>query len=65
MCTRRCLYALGILAVILASGCQSAPPAEKAAAPPDPAPINALRDRFMTVFNSGDAATLEIGRAHV
>ncbi len=37
--------------------CQPAPaPESKAATPPDPAPINAIRDHYMSMYNSGDVS---------
>jgi uncharacterized protein (TIGR02246 family) len=38
-------------------GCQPASaPEQKAATPSDPAPINAVRDRYMSMYNSGDVS---------
>jgi uncharacterized protein (TIGR02246 family) len=39
--------------------CQPASPPEQAAAtPPDPAPINALRDQYASMYNSGDVSAI-------
>jgi uncharacterized protein (TIGR02246 family) len=56
----RCAYlrVFAVLSVVLAAACQQAPPEQKAAAPADPAPINALRDQFTAAYNSADAAAL-------
>jgi uncharacterized protein (TIGR02246 family) len=42
----------------IACGTTTTPTEPTATAPPDPAPINDLRTRFQTAFNSGDAATI-------
>lgn len=52
---RHALCLGGLLAVSL--GCQPAAE-QQAAAPPDPAPINALRDNFASMYNSGDVTRL-------
>jgi uncharacterized protein (TIGR02246 family) len=37
--------------------CQPASaPEQKASAPPDPAPVNAVRDQYMSMYNSGDVS---------
>jgi uncharacterized protein (TIGR02246 family) len=52
------LWAVGALAMGFIA-CQPAPPPEqKTEAPPDPAPINALRDQYASMYNSGDVSGL-------
>jgi uncharacterized protein (TIGR02246 family) len=55
------LKALGIAGMVslVFLACQPASqPEQTAAAPPDPAPINALRDQYMAIYNSGDVSKL-------
>jgi uncharacterized protein (TIGR02246 family) len=55
----RFVKTFALASIMFAAGCQPAPqPQQKAAAPPDPAPINALRDQFGAAYNSGDAAAV-------
>ena len=53
MTFRSALGVAALLAVTLA--CQPAPE-QQASAPPDPAPINALRDQYAAMYNSGEVA---------
>jgi uncharacterized protein (TIGR02246 family) len=46
-----------MVAALLATACGGTTQEEPAAtAPPDPAPINELRNQYMTAYNAGDAA---------
>jgi uncharacterized protein (TIGR02246 family) len=55
MAFRKAWCVAGLLALFLA--CQPAAE-QQVAAPPDPAPINALRDKFAAMYNSGDITGL-------
>lgn len=53
--TIRTLCLASLLLLVL--GCQPAPDQE-ASAPPDPAPVNAVRDQYASMYNSGDVSGL-------
>jgi uncharacterized protein (TIGR02246 family) len=55
MAFRKACCVAGLLSLFLA--CQPAAE-QQVAAPPDPAPINALRDKYAAMYNSGDVAGL-------
>lgn len=50
------LFTLALVCIVLTACQPTSTPGEKAAAPPDPAPLNALRDQFMAAENAGNAA---------
>jgi uncharacterized protein (TIGR02246 family) len=57
MIVRNALLIAGLVLVVF--GCAPAPaPEEQASTPADPAPIDAVRDKYAAIYNSGDVAGL-------
>jgi uncharacterized protein (TIGR02246 family) len=57
MIVRNALLIAGLVLVVF--GCAPAPaPEEKASTPADPAPIDAVRDKYAAIYNSGDVTGL-------
>lgn len=50
------LCVAGLLSMAFLACQPASAPEQTAAAPPDPAPINALRDQYMSMYNSGDVS---------
>lgn len=55
---RKALCFVPLLSIAFLACQPASPPEQAAATPPDPAPINALRDQYAAMYNSGDVSAI-------